>query len=270
MSIRLRSNLPEIAYALCARYPHFPFQQNPEAFVDCEVSVESVHGLRRWVRPTVRFLADGIDPFGPLPRPLAFPHLEWGVNWVLANILNQHLLLHSGTVQISDQGVLMVAQPGSGKSTLTAALSLRGARVLSDEFGVLSLREHRLLAVAKPIALKNESIDMIRHWEPKASIGPTFHKTHKGDVAHLGMTVTSLAQRDLPCYPGLIVFPKWRKDAEFSMLSVRPAKAFSMLALNSFNYQLLGPDAFVAVDRLVKVVSAFASSTPISTMQFPG
>jgi hypothetical protein len=76
--------------------------------------------------------------FRPLPQgEQALPHFEWGVNWCFAQRFNQHVLLHAGALALGDRAVIMAAPPGAGKSTLTAAMMLRGFRMLSDEFGVL-------------------------------------------------------------------------------------------------------------------------------------
>ena len=52
---------------------------------------------------------------------------------------NQFLLLHAGAVERGGGAVLLPAQPGSAKSTLAAALACSGFRLLSDQFGVVSL-----------------------------------------------------------------------------------------------------------------------------------
>ena len=249
MRARVRSRLADLAAALHRVYPHFPFVAD-DSFVDVEVEVARERGLRALFKGGVQILTDGVESLSPQPRPLAFPQLEWGLNWCFARMRNQHLLLHSGVLEIAGKGLLLVAQPGSGKSTLTAALSLRGARVLSDEFGVVRLDDLHLLPIPKPIALKNQSIDVIRQWSDDAVIGPVFHKTHKGDVAHLAMSEASARSRAVTALPGVVVFPQWSEHAQTRLQMVRPAKAFSLLAVNSFNYDLLGPEGFDAVAAL--------------------
>ncbi|HCV14573.1 MAG TPA: HprK-related kinase A, partial [Candidatus Accumulibacter sp.] len=109
-------------------------------FADFHTQVRRGSGVRAYLRPQSRFLIDGIQPFDPFPREQALAHFEWGVNWCFAQRFNQHVLLHAGALALADQGVIMAAPPGSGKSTLTAAMMLRGFRLLSDEFGVLCPR----------------------------------------------------------------------------------------------------------------------------------
>ena len=55
--------------------------------------------------------------------------------------MNDLLLLHAG---VERDGLALICPPSwSGKSTLTAALSLRGWRLLSDEFGAFDPRQAR-------------------------------------------------------------------------------------------------------------------------------
>ncbi len=141
--------------------------------------------MRGYVRPQCELLCDGVRELEPFPLDTPLPLLEWGTNYALATRLFCYLLLHAGVVERGGRAIVMPAMPGSGKSTLTAALTLRGFRLLSDEFGVVRLSDARLLRMLRPLALKNESIDVIQRFEPTAVIGPRFPKTHKGTVAHL-------------------------------------------------------------------------------------
>jgi HprK-related kinase A len=148
--------------------------------------------------------------------------------------------------------VLLPAQPGSGKSTLTAALECGGFRLLSDEFGVVDLEDGLILPLVRPIALKNESIDVIRAFAPSAVIGPLFPRTRKGTVAHLAPTSHSIAHAGVPAQPALVLFPKYAASEPLTLEAVPPARAFAKLAGNAFNYEILGPVAFDAVEQLVR------------------
>jgi HprK-related kinase A len=249
MRVRVRSSLAELPAPLARVYHWLPPPDEP-GFVDCDVELLPVAGPRRAWRPGVRFLADGTEPFEPMPAGLALPQLEWGLNWVFAHLFTRHWLLHAGTLDWHGAGLLLVAAPGSGKSTLTAALSLAGARLLSDEFGVLRLADHRLLPITKPVALKNAAIDLIARRSPQAVLGPVFHKTHKGDVAHLAVPSGAAARRHESVPPAVVVFPTWRAGARAELTEVRPARAIAEFAANSFNYGVLGEAAFEAACAL--------------------
>lgn len=250
-SVRIRSRCPEIAGLLQSVYPHFPFEL-ATGFVDATVDLFPASGLRRWVRAQAFVEIDGIDPFGPIPRDELLPHFEWAVNWAFANMMSTHLLLHSGTVEIDGRGVLLIAQPGSGKSTLTAGLIGRGARLLSDEFGVLRLSDGMLLPIIKPIALKNQSIETLRAWSPDCRMGPTFPNTRKGHLAHMAAPMSAVSRVREPARPRLVIFPQFRQGGVRSLLQVAPARAFMEIGINSFNYDLLRASGFKAVSSLVE------------------
>jgi len=83
-------------------------------------------------------------------------------------------------------------------------------------------------------------------------IGPRFYKTRKGTVAHLAPTEDAVARRHTPVQPALIVFPRFNPTEELKIERVLKSRAFGRLAVNSFNYEMLGPEGFDAVGRLVQ------------------
>jgi HprK-related kinase A len=249
--IRVRSDAPALAAQLQATYRHFPFVTDGP-WADLHVDVQRQTGARRWWRPQVVFRCDARSPFDPFPADSPLPLLEWGANWLIGRRMNDHLLLHAGVVERQGLALIMPATPGSGKSTLSAALSLRGWRLLSDEFGALDTRTDRLRAVLKPIALKNQSIAVIRHWTDDAALGPVFPQTRKGAVAHLAADADAVARRHQTVAVGAIVLPRWEAGSPTRWQRLAPDEGFRALAFNAFNYAVLGADAFQAVVRIVR------------------
>lgn len=247
---RVRTDLPALAKSIHAVYRHFPVAERG-GFYDVTAAVRRVGGLRRYVRPQIEFVVDGEVPFDPFPAATDLPLLEWGLNWCLAERCNTHLLLHAGVVERAGVAVILPALPGSGKSTLTAALALGGFRLLSDEFGVVRLDDGRCVPMLRPIALKNESIGVVERLSREATLGPVFPGTRKGDVAHLAPDADSAARRHQPAEARLIVFPRFEAGAQTQLGPIARARAFAKLAVNSFNYEVLGAAGFEAVGRLI-------------------
>lgn len=255
--LRLCSTHRALATQLRAAYANFPFV--PEAsWADIHVEIAPPRGLRRWLRPQVRFVCDGTAPFEPFPADAGLPLLEWGTNWVFGQRLNDLLLFHAGAVERDGRVLLLPAVPGSGKSTLTAGLACSGWRLLSDEFGAWDLSREAFVPVLKPIALKNQSIDVIRRFAPGAQFGPSFPGTRKGTVAHLAADANAVAKRKDPAKPGAIVLPRWSAGAQTSLEPLPMARAFALLAFNSFNYATLGEAAFDAVVQLARRCPTYA------------
>ena len=81
--------------------------------------------------------------------------------------------------------IIMPGVPGAGKSTLCAALGLTGWRILSDEHALIQPGTAQVVPLCRPVSLKNESIEVIRSFDPGAIFGPVSKDTHKGTVAHM-------------------------------------------------------------------------------------
>jgi HprK-related kinase A len=247
---RVLADAPGFDQAFASVYGEFEVLP-PAGFFDVTVRLRRARGIRRLLRPQVELVADGQTMFAPFPADTHLPLLEWGMNFLFAQRLGSHLLLHAGVVEVEGRAVILPAMPGSGKSTLTAALATRGFRLLSDEFGVVRLSDGQLLPLLRPVALKNESIDVMARFAPQVSIGPRFAKTRKGTVAHMAPDRQAVEQRHAPAAPALVVFPRYEPSVECTIEPERRSRAFTRLSVNSFNYEMLGPVGFDAVARLL-------------------
>ncbi len=255
----IRTDVGELAALISQLYAHFETLEAPGIF-DVTVDLVVERSAFRLIRPRVELWLDGEREFEPFPRDTPLPLLEWGVNFGLATRLYCYLLLHAGVVAKGDQAVLLPAMPGSGKSTLAAVLSRRGYRLLSDEFGVVRLEDRLILPLLRPIALKNASIDVLRSVDPAAVIGPRYPKTRKGTVAHLAPSENDVLASSRPARPALVIFPQFIAGAGLDLRLLEPARAFSRLAVNSFNYDVLGPDGFDALCDLVDGAASYTLS----------
>lgn len=173
------------------------------------------------------------------------------MNLVIALRSHCYLMLHSAVVALDDKAMILPAAPGDGKTTLCAGMALRGWRLLSDEFGLLRPRTTDLVPVPRPMALKNESIEVIRAFDADACIGPTTRGTRKGDVAHLRPPDDSVASASRPARASWIVFPRWVPGADCVITELPKAEAIMLLASHAFNYEVLGEAGFDSIVGLV-------------------
>lgn len=257
-TLRIRSSLQDFIQVLHRLYGNFPSLPVDTHFADHHVELRRGRGLRALFRPQSRFLTEGRQPFDPFPIDGALPLFEWGVNWCFAQSAHQYVLLHAGVLAKGDRAIIMAAPPGSGKSTLAAAMMLRGFRLLSDEFGVLRPDTGDLIAMLKPVALKNQSVEVIRAFSDQAVIGPLFPGTRKGDVAHLAPNEASADAIHRPARPALVIFPSFEAGAALDSRRLPGEDAFAHLAFNSFNYHLLGAIGFEAVADVIAACPAYA------------
>lgn len=239
---RIHSSMPQVVEGLHHLYADFPLDTGE--FRDFHVRVGPPPGLRRWLRPQINFWYDNHSPFKPLPADHAFALLEWGLNWCVAGHAHHYLMLHAAVLEKNGRAVVLPGDPGAGKSTLTAALMLSGWRLLSDEITLVDRDDGQLVGLARPVSLKNASIDVIRRAFPNAVIGAPAYDTHKGTVAHVRPSADSVARVGEKARPAWVVFPRWRKDSPARLSPHSRADAFLHTASHAFNYSLLGSLGF--------------------------
>jgi len=214
------------------------------AFADFHVRLTRPTGLRRWLRPQVLFHMDDRTPFKPLPLGQAFPMLEWGLNWCVANHAHQYLVVHAAVVAKDDRAMIMPAPPGSGKSTLCAGLVARGWRLLSDELTLISVDDGQITPLPRPVSLKNDSIAVMRAFAPHLAMTDECHDTVKGTVAHMGLPRDSVTRGDTPAQPAWIVFPRYKPGSDTSLVPRKKGATLLEVARNGFNYSILGARGF--------------------------
>ncbi len=240
---RLQSRRPGVLRGLRTLYDQFPVEED-SGFRDFHARVDLTPGLRGWLKPQVDFWYDTATPFKPLPANHDFALLEWGMNWCIASHAHHYLQLHAAVLERNGQAVILPGDPGAGKSTLTAALALSGWRLLSDELTLIDRDDGMIVALARPISLKNQSIAIIQSFDAGAVMGEAALDTHKGTVAHLRPPVDSVARVDEKARAAHIVFPRWRAGAKTRLSHHSKTDAFMHAANHAFNYSLLGRRGF--------------------------
>lgn len=225
---------------------------------DFNISLEKSMGLRKYIKPQVQFYLNGIEPFTPLPFSQALPLLEWGLNWCVTNHCHEYLIIHAAVVEKNGLALIMPGQPGSGKSTLCAALvELGGWRLLSDELTMLHLDGEKIQPNPRPTSLKNRSIKVVKSFASEERFTPTVHDTLKGSVAHLKPLSPSIKQYKTPVTPALIVYPKYEQGVELCLTELSKGDSFIRMADHSFNYSILGIAGFNALAKLHDKVNCY-------------
>lgn len=231
-------------------YADYPLAEDND-FADFHIELTSPGGMRRWLKPQVLFLYDGTRTFKPLPADQAYPMLEWGLNWCVSSHAHSYLIIHAAVLEKHGHAVILPAPPGSGKSTLCAALTCHGWRLLSDELALISLSEGNIAPLPRPISLKNASIDIMQSYAPDAVFSRKVSDTMKGTVAHMRAPADSVNRAGEPARPGWVIFPRYEAGAATSLTDESKAQAFMSVADNAFNYSLLGERGFASLAGLI-------------------
>lgn len=247
----IRSPLASVAAGIRLHYAEHEVASD-DRVADFHVSVERPAGLRRWWRPQVVFCVDGQDPFTPLPGDQGFPMLEWGLNWCLTGASHHFLVLHCAVLERGGRAVLLPAPSGSGKSTLCAALAFSGWRLLSDELALFDPLTGEIVPLARPISLKNASIDIVRRFAPAARFGEVVHETTKGDVCHVSPPDDAVRRSTERARPGWIVLPRFVPDAAPQLTPVPKGQAMMRLVESAFNYNVFRREGFALLADAVE------------------
>ena len=260
-NISVQSDIPSIADHLFTLYSGYPLVDD-SGFIDFYISLDASTGLRRYIRPQVIFSHDGFTPFTPLPLNQAPAQFEWGLNWCVASHAHQFMIIHSAVLEKDGFSIIMPGAPGSGKSTLCAALVVNGWRLLSDEMALLSLDDMLLQPVPRPVSLKNRSIDIIRSYAPDFYFGKTIHGTTKGDIRHMKVPQSSIQQQDKKPPVSICIFPRYQIEVRPGWELKDKASSCMLLIQNIFNFNILGKQGFQAVTDLIEQINSYAIFYP--------
>ena len=249
--VRVHSQISAIPEGLQLLYADYPLTTADE-FADVELRLMPRKPFGGFGGAQVIFDFSGERPFAPMPVAHAWPCFEWALNWVIASNANNYLILHAAVVERNGRALILPGRPGSGKSTLCAALSGRDWRLLSDELTLLDLELGTIVPLTRPISLKNQSIQIIREYVGDAVLSRTVHYTTKGSVAHLRPQRDHVRRIRETATPGWVVFPKYVPGA--STKFSRRSRADTVLELgdHSFNYHIQGEDGFEGLVNLVE------------------
>ena len=254
----MRSELPHVERGVSQLYGDFPLMP-ADRLVDFRIDLSAPSQLRRWFRPQVNFAFEGTRPFKPLPINQAFAMFEWGLNWVIANHAHQFAIVHAAAVEKDGRGYIFPGAPGSGKSTLCAALVCRGWRLLSDEMAMISLNDGLIWPIVRPVSLKNASIDIIRKFGKDAFLGDVVADTAKGNISHMRPPKASIEAATTPVAPFAVVFPTYRVGTQTEYHEIGKAQTLMRLAENCFNYPVLGSAGFNCLADAVEQSRCFTA-----------
>jgi HprK-related kinase A len=250
-SARVRSDVPGFGTHLDTLYPDFP--RHPPAEGHFDVAVAATPGLRRWIRPQATLVANGARPYLPVPADLAGPVMEWGLNWCIGTRMHRWVVAHAAVLERRGRVLILPAPPGSGKSTLCAALMWSGWRLFSDEFALIDPDTRLVSPVPRPVSLKNQSIAIVRSRYPQSVFSAPRIDTEGATFVHARPPVEAVRRMREPAAPGWLILPRYRAGAPTSIVPIDKAQALIELADQSFNYNFLGARGYgVLVDVVTR------------------
>ncbi|MES1255867.1 MAG: HprK-related kinase A [Acidobacteriota bacterium] len=253
--VRVRSELDGVRTYLERLYSGFPLHAGIDGHFD--IAVVGGRGLHRWIRPQAAVVINGATPFFPLPATLAGGLLEWGLNWCVGRNAHRWVVLHAAVVERGGRALILPAPPGSGKSTLCAALAYSGWRLFSDEFAILDPATGLVRALPRPISLKERSLDVIAARHPDVVFGPEGRDVEGVRFAHARPPADSVARAQEPAIPAWVITPRYVPGSRTVLTPMPKAEALVSLADQSFNYNYVAT-GYQCLRELIRGVDCYS------------
>ncbi|BCN27381.1 HprK-related kinase A [Vibrio alfacsensis] len=254
-TFEIESNVSSIHDYLFKHYQH-NLCHDDDPFIDFSISIKHGTGLRRFLKPQVEFFFNHLKPFKPLPLDQAHALLEWGMNWVISTQAHQYLIIHAASLEKNGKGIIISAPSGSGKSTLCAYLASQGWRLLSDELALIDVQTLEMHGMARPMNLKNQSIEVMRPYYDQTSFSKVAVDTHKGTVCLLRPPFESTKNAQQTALPRLLVFVNYTPKEKMFIEPIDKPTALTEVIQNSFNFGMLNKIGFQCAKKLVKTCDA--------------
>jgi HprK-related kinase A len=253
---QIQTRISQLTQALWRLYGAFPIA-NQIDFADFHIRFQESRSWRRGFRPHVSVEVDGDRPSAPVPLDQVHAVFEGCLNWCIYTQAYQYLIIHAAAIERGGRAAILPAPPGSGKSTLCAALVSRGWRLLTDELTLIATDSRTIVPLARPVSLKNESIDVIKRFAPDAVFGPISPNTIKGTIAHMKPPPESVTRTGEHCSAAWLIVPKYQSAKSTSVEEVLKAEGFMRIAESAVNYMALGEMGFELVSALVDEMSCY-------------
>ena len=137
------------------------------------------------------------------------------------------LNLHAGVVAKGTSRILLPAASGSGKSSLTAALTNSGFRYVSDEVGLIERGTFQVLSVPLAVCVKSTGWDLMSRYYPELETLP-IHRRNDGKIVRYLPPKPAAVQTE----PGLvshIFFPRYAEGEVTRLEPLSRSVAFTRL-----------------------------------------
>jgi HprK-related kinase A len=197
----------------------------------------SIRRSGKFPRIKPRYIINGIEKnksFIVSEREV-LPYIEWAINWHIAIHIKNFFQIHASLVEVDGQPILFPGAPGSGKTTIAAALAIKGARYFSDEFALIDPASLVAHPYPKALCLKEAAIPIISRLKKDLELESRWLKKQKGRVAFLD----PWKLRDNPIASAApikhIVFPKHDGRSSPELVPMSKAEAVYELGKNSLN-----------------------------------
>jgi hypothetical protein len=178
----------------------------------------------------------------------------------LADKCSSGLLFHAACLSWKGKGIILPAQSGHGKTTLSAWLLSNGFDYLTDELVYLPLESRQAMCFGRPLNVKYGAREII---DGLLGDNRDDESIVAGPIAML--VPPQLVRADNQTVEpevNMVFFPHYRADAEFSLEKLTAAQTGMALMSCLVNARNLSADGFPATVSLARKVPAYQLTYP--------
>jgi hypothetical protein len=172
----------------------------------------------------------------------------------LADRSSGGLLFHAAGLVWQSRGLLLPGRIASGKTTLSAWLTMQGFDFLSDELIFVPAGSTIMQALTRPLNVKSPSRSVLRPYFDFDRFAAQLFSTPRGDL----IPVELLRPQNELRAPTLhaIILPRYAAAADFKLESLSPAQAAFALIETLINARNLPDQGMPELARLARSVPA--------------
>ncbi|HYT81488.1 MAG TPA: hypothetical protein VEQ37_20010 [Actinomycetota bacterium] len=187
-------------------------------------------------------------------KPLggAIAQLLWHINGQTVRRSGDFLIIHAGSVCTpAGEGVLLPADAGSGKTTLTTGLVRAGFGYLSDEGGCIDPASGTLYPYPRALSLK------FGHRKVFPDLYRNDNGWGAGEERHLSPAEIRPAAIAGPCRVRYIIAPRYEPNASTELTPISPAEGAMVLLRHAFNLPVYRARALPVVAKIARQARSY-------------
>lgn len=188
-------------------------------------------------------------------RASVVPYLEWAINSAAVEHLKDYYLLHGGAVTLDNTGMLLLADSGSGTTTLVAALLMAGCKYLSDDVSVIDPTTGCLLPFAKSLRIRDGSRTVLAPSYPELKAASRYRDGEGEPIWYLRPRTEWLPAAPVPLRR--VFLPRYVPNATTTLDHAPRSTVLESFLAQSFNLQRHGASAIGGLARILQNVECF-------------